>query len=118
MRTLLALALLSVFAAAADKNPKKHRDEWQPMFDGKTLDGWKASDHPESWSVKDGLIHGDGPGSYIFYMKEQCFNCEFKADVKIGHLGNSGMFFRSPFSKSPNNYEAQIDSSHRDPGRT
>jgi Domain of Unknown Function (DUF1080) len=116
--TFAALVSLATLATAADKSEKKHKDDWQPIFDGKTLDGWKASDHPESWSIKDGVIHGDGPGSYLFYMNAHCFNCEFKADVKIGHEGNSGMFFRSPFSKSPADYEAQIDSSHRDPVRT
>ncbi len=110
--------MLAAFGVAAGKSEKKHKDDWQPMFDGKSLDGWKVSDHPESWTVKDGVIHGDGPGSYLFYMNVKCFNCEFKADVKIGHEGNSGMFFRSPFSKSPRDYEAQIDSSHRDPVRT
>jgi hypothetical protein len=114
--TLAGLA--ASFSSGAGKTDKKHKDDWQPIFDGKSLDGWKASDHPESWSVKDGVIHGDGPGSYLFHMSAKCQNCEFKADVKIGHLGNSGMFFRSPFSKSPSNYEAQIDSSHRDPVRT
>jgi hypothetical protein len=118
MRTLLVLIALAAFAAGADKSTKKHKDDWQPMFDGSTLDGWKASDHPESWSVKDGAIRGDGPGSYLFYTAERCENCEFKAEVRINHGGNSGMFFRSPFSKSPDMYEAQIDSSHRDPVRT
>ena len=116
--TFATLMSLATLASAAGKSEKKHKDEWQPIFDGKTLDGWKASDHPESWSIKDGVIHGDGPGSYLFYMNAHCFNCEFKADVQIGHEGNSGMFFRSPFSKSPADYEAQIDSSHRDPVRT
>lgn len=121
MRTLLVLvtlASLAVLSSAADKHEKHHKDDWQPLFNGTSLDGWKASDHPESWSVKDGVVHGDGPGSYLFYMNQRCENCEFKAEVKIGHEGNSGMFFRSPFSKSPSNYEAQIDSSHKDPVRT
>lgn len=114
MRTLIALALLAACAFASGKKKEKP-EEWHPIFDGSTLDGWKASDHPESWSVKDGAIRGDGPGSYLFYMKEICRNCEFKSEVRINHGGNSGMFFRSPFSKSPSDYEAQIDSTHRDP---
>ncbi len=117
MRLAIVLALLAAFCLAADKKKEK-KDEWHSIFDGSTLEGWKASDHPESWSVKDGAIRGDGPGSYLFYMKEICVNCEFKAEVRINHGGNSGMFFRSPFSKSPSDYEAQIDTSHRDPVKT
>jgi hypothetical protein len=51
---------------------------WIAMFDGKTLDGWKAGDNPESWSVKDGKIVGDGERSHLFYMLHECENCEFK----------------------------------------
>jgi hypothetical protein len=109
---LLALAALVVSA-------RTHSDDWKPMFDGSTLEGWKANDHSESWTVKDGAITGDGPQSHLFWMKEKCVNCEFKAEVKIGHMGNSGMYFRTAFGPGfPKGYEAQVNSSHRDPVRT
>jgi hypothetical protein len=82
---------------------------WIAMFDGKTLDGWKAGDNPESWSVKDGKIVGDGERSHLFYMLHECENCEFKAEVKINHGGNSGMYF---------GYEAQVNNTHSDWRRT
>lgn len=89
------------------------------MFDGKTLDGWKASEHPESWSVKNGAIVGDGPVSHLFWMKEECDNCEFKAMVKINHGGNSGMYFRTAFGPGfPKGYEAQVNNTHQDWRRT
>lgn len=92
---------------------------WISMFDGKTLDGWKASEHPESWSVKNGAIVGDGPVSHLFWMKEQCDNCEFKAMVKINHGGNSGMYFRTAFGPGfPKGYEAQVNNTHQDWRRT
>ena len=65
MRTLFVLALTACLVStlsAQDKPAKKlKKDDWQPMFDGTTLDGWKANEHPESWTVKDGAIRGDGP---------------------------------------------------------
>ena len=67
------------------------------MFDGKTLEGWKTADNPASWSVKNGEIVGDGEHSHLFYMLHECENCEFKAEVKINHGGNSGMYFRTKF---------------------
>jgi hypothetical protein len=94
-------------------------DDWRPMFDGSTLDGWKANEHPESWTVKNGAITGDGPASHLFWMKEKCVNCEFKAEVKINHGGNSGMYFRTAFGPGfPKGYEAQVDNTHADPVRT
>jgi hypothetical protein len=112
---LIAAALLVVWnlPAADDK------DGWVSMFDGKTLDGWKANERPESWTVRDGAITGDGEASHLFYMKQECGDCEFKADVKISHGGNSGMYFRTAFGPGfPKGYEAQVDSSHTDPVRT
>ncbi|MDQ2949666.1 MAG: DUF1080 domain-containing protein [Acidobacteriota bacterium] len=94
-------------------------DGWINMFDGKTLDGWKANERPESWTAKDGEIVGDGPASHLFWMVRECENCEFKAEVKINHGGNSGMYFRTAFGPGfPKGYEAQVDNTHKDPKRT
>ncbi len=56
----------------------------------------------------------------LYSPKGDYKNFRFKAEVKINDHGNSGMYFRSPtnggnFSEG---YEAQIDSTHRDPIRT
>jgi uncharacterized Zn-binding protein involved in type VI secretion len=94
-------------------------DGWKPIFDGKSLDGWKANERPDSWTVRNGSITGDGEASHLFYMGAKCVNCEFKADVKINHGGNSGMYFRTAFGPGfPRGYEAQVDNTHRDPVRT
>src|ERR1700689_2195072 len=92
MRTLLALALIASLTGtlgAQDKPAKKpKKDDWQPMFNGTTLDGWKAGDNPQSWTVKEGVIRGDGPRSHLFYMGAPCLNCDFKAEVRLNHSGN------------------------------
>jgi 3-keto-disaccharide hydrolase len=104
---------LSVCCLAADK------DGWVSMFDGKTLNGWKASQNPEAWSVRDGAITGDGEVSHLFWMAQECENCEFRAEVKISHGGNSGMYFRTAFGPGfPKGYEAQVNTSHTDPVKT
>ena len=109
---LLCFALLGCASLAA-------ADGWINMFDGKTLDGWKANERPESWTAKDGEIIGDGPASHLFWMVRECENCEFKAEVKINHGGNSGMYFRTAFGPGfPKGYEAQVDNTHKDPKRT
>ncbi len=116
MKALFASLLLAAFAAI----PSPGADQgWISMFNGKNLDGWKANEHPESWSVKDGAIVGDGEASHLFWMKEECGNCEFKAQVKISDGGNSGMYFRTAFGPGfPKGYEAQVDNTHPDPRRT
>jgi hypothetical protein len=114
MRTVLIIvaAIAAALSACA-------ADLWKPMFDGKTLDGWQANEKPESWTVKDGAITGDGPASHLFYMREKCVNCEFTAAVRINHGGNSGMYFRTAFGPGfPKGYEAQVDNTHSDPVRT
>jgi hypothetical protein len=102
---------------AADSSPKPGK--WISMFDGKTLNGWEANENPESWSVRNGAIVGDGEVSHLFWKKYECENCEFEADVRLNKGGNSGMYFRAEFGKGwPKGYEAQVNNSHRDPKRT
>jgi hypothetical protein len=109
--TIGILALASVAVCADGK--------WVNMFDGKTLKGWKASEQPDSWKVVDGAIVGDGPVSHLFWMVEECGNCEFKAEVKLNHSGNSGMYFRTAFGPGfPKGYEAQVENTSPDPQKT
>jgi Domain of Unknown Function (DUF1080) len=111
-RFLCTMLFAASAALAADAG-------WIRMFDGKTLDGWKANDNPESWTVKDGAIVGDGEKSHLFYMQQECGNCEFKAMVKLNHGGNSGMYFRTAWGPGfPKGYEAQVNNTHPDWRRT
>ncbi len=113
MKALFASILFAALAAV----PGPCADEgWISMFNGTNLDGWKANENPDSWSAKDGAIVGDGEASHLFWMKEECGNCEFKAQVKISDGGNSGMYFRTAFGPGfPKGYEAQVNSTHKDP---
>lgn len=113
----LALGLSTVSAQEAAPTPGK--DGWISMFDGKTLDGWKANERPDSWKVVDGAIVGDGPASHLFWMKQECEDCEFFAEVKLNHSGNSGMYFRTAFGPGfPKGYESQVENTSPDPQKT
>jgi hypothetical protein len=99
--------------------PQPGKEGWISMFDGKTLDGWKTADNPESWKVVDGMLVGDGPRSHLFWMVKEFDNCEFRAEVKLNHEGNSGMFFRAAFGPGfPKGYEAQVENTSSDPQKT
>jgi hypothetical protein len=114
----LCLAL-GLSAVSGQDTPTPGKDGWISMFDGKTLDGWKANERPDSWKVVDGIITGDGPASHLFWMKQECENCEFRAEVKLNHSGNSGMYFRTAFGPGfPKGYEAQVENTSPDPQKT
>jgi hypothetical protein len=110
----LCLALGASIAPAGDTE-----GGWKKIFDGKTLNGWKANEKPENWKVENGAIVGRGERSHLFYMDAMCENCEFKATVKLSKGGNSGMYFRARFMEGwPEGYEAQVNNSSPDPRRT
>jgi len=112
-----AIAVAVCWTLPSFAEPKE--DGWIKMFDGKTLDGWKANENPKSWFIKDGMLAGHGDRSHLFYMERKCRDCEFKADVKVSDGGNSGMYFRAKFMPGwPEGYEAQVNSTHKDWRRT
>ncbi len=112
----LAAFLVLVFASQAVAEDAK----WVSLFDGKTLEGWqKVGNEKSVWEVKDGALCGSGPASMLVSTTGPYKNFRYRAEIKINDGGNSGMYFhttaRPGFSDG---YEAQIDSTHRDPIRT
>ena len=88
----LSVALAFSSFAAAD-------DGWVPLFDGKTLNGWKVVGGENKFSVKDGVIRGEGVpsdcGINTFLVTEKEYaNFDFKVEFLI-ESGNSGVQFRS-----------------------
>lgn len=120
MKKLLLLPLLIL-----GLNPAFAADEWLPLFDGKTLDGWKASEHPEVFSVKDGVIVVKGVRAHLYYVgavnKADFKNFEFKADIMTKPSANSGVYFHTKFEENSwpsKGYEVQVNNSHGDTIRT
>lgn len=114
----LVLALLTCVATSHAQD--KPADKYVPLFDGKSLEGWEKIGNQESvWEVKDGAIHGSGPASMLVCTKGPYKNFRYRAEIKINDGGNSGLYFRT--TRKPtfsDGYEAQIDSTHKDPIRT
>ena len=122
IKTFVA-ALLANAALLAQTDPGKPVPEkpdangWCKVFDGKTLSGWTAPT-PGKWEVKDGVVIGQGPMSHLFSPNEYT-NLEFKAEVRLNHSGNSGMYFRAALGTGwPKGYEAQVENTSPDPQRT
>jgi hypothetical protein len=116
----LLLAALPVGAQdAADKPASKPTaDGWLPLFDGKTLSGWTAMDRGR-WHVnEEGAVVGEGPVGHLFSPNTYT-NLEFKAEAKLNHSGNSGMYIRARVSLGfPRGYEAQVENTSPDPQKT
>ncbi len=76
-------------------------DGWIPLFDGKSLDGWRPSENKGTWSVKDGCLESNGPRSHLFYngpVRNADFkNFELKGEVMSWPGANSGLFFHTAF---------------------
>ena len=119
--TILAFALVTactVFAADS-------KNGWTPLFDGKSLDGWKPNENAQTFSVKDGEIVVKGDRGHLFYVgsvgNHDFKNFEFKADVMTKPNANSGVYFHTQFQDSgwpAKGYEVQVNNSHSDPKRT
>lgn len=73
---------------------------WQPLFDGKSLEGWTAAENPATWKVVDGSLANSGPRSHLFYsgkLGTEFRNFEVEAEVLAKPLCNSGLFFHTKF---------------------
>jgi hypothetical protein len=111
-----ALALAPLCSAAAD-------GEWMELFDGKSLDGWRAAENPATWKVVDGLLVHDGPRSHLYYTgevnKANFRNFELEVEAQGAPLCNSGVYFHTVYLENgfpKKGFEVQIENTA--PGQT
>lgn len=84
----------------ADQNsntltPAERAAGWRLLFDGKTLDGWRAFEStapPPGWKAIDGALALDAAGGDILTV-EEFDSFELRLQWKISAGGNSGIFF-------------------------
>ncbi len=95
------LALLLAAPVAARSFAEDNAAPWLSLFDGKSLDGWKASENQTTFSVVDGQIQVHGSRSHLYYtgpLHHADFkNFEFSADVMTRPSANSGIYFHTAF---------------------
>jgi len=94
-RPPLLLAVLLLPLAGCATTPSS--TEWQSLFDGKTLEGWRAyrgtEISPASWQVEDGaIVSKSRPGEIVTLSTYQDFELTFSWRVTTG--ANSGVFYR------------------------
>jgi len=113
MKHLITTFLAVCFALTAGAQQK---EQWTPLFDGKTLNGWKTLGGTAKFRVENGEIVGETsttPGERIntFLCTEKEYGnfileFEFKCDAEM----NSGVQFRAFFSDGVvKSYQYEID---------
>jgi hypothetical protein len=83
---------LSLLAAQGVDSP-----DWRPLFDGKTLAGWRAykkDKAPDGWKAQDGMLVRLADGGDIVTTDEFA-DFELALEWKVSEGGNSGIFFRA-----------------------
>jgi 3-keto-disaccharide hydrolase len=112
-RELLASLLVLPAALRAEA-------DWIPLFDGHTLDGWRASENSGSFRVVDGQIAAGGSRSHLFYagsVRNSDFeNFELKAEVMARPGANSGIYFHTQFQPTDwprRGFEVQINNTQK-----
>ena len=118
---LVTLAVISLGALASAAEPDK--DGFVQLFDGKSFDGWKINEKPDSWKIKDGALVANGPRSHLFYVGDDkpFANFELRADVKTEPNSNGGIYFHTKYQPEgwpKYGFEAQVNNSQGDPKRT
>jgi len=116
MKNLLLFLLLLNFSAHA---------QWVELLNGRDFTGWKASENPNSFQVKDGELRIEGPRGHLFYdgpVGNHSFtNFEVKALIKTQAGANSGLFICTGYQENgwpSQGYEIQVNNSHTDWRRT
>lgn len=128
MKRTLALSLLCVSAlhcaVAADHNTLTTAEKsagWNLLFDGKSLNGWKASENKDAFSVKDGELVVFGKRSHLFYTGPvggaNFKNFELTLDIKTFPNANSGVYFHTEYQETgwpAKGFEVQVNNTHKD----
>lgn len=80
--------------------------DWQPLFNGENLDGWKEWGD-EKWTVKDGVIFGtSGPKESEGYLatEDTWESFRVRGDFKMLGAGNFGLFYHSTITLREDGY--------------
>jgi hypothetical protein len=79
-------------------------DPWISLFNGRDLDGWRPSEHKDSWQVREGAIVADGGRSHLFYtgpaQSARFKNFDLEVDALARPECNSGVYFHTAYQEN------------------
>jgi Domain of Unknown Function (DUF1080) len=100
-RELMALLLVAPGAACALADDSTCSVS---LFNGRSLGGWKANEHADTFKVVDGQIVAHGDRAHLFYVGPvsgaDFKNFELSADVMTRSGANSGIYFHTSYQPS------------------
>lgn len=108
MKQFITIAFIVIALSASSQS-----SNWQSLFDGKTLNGWKQMTGSAPYTVENGQIAGTTvPGSpNSFLASEQRFSGDFVLELEAmmtDTTTNSGVQFKSNFDAKANNGKGRI----------
>jgi len=120
------ISLFAVTAALALSISAAEPEEgFVSLFDGKSLDGWKANiTTPGAFSIEDGAIKANGDCTHLFYegkVNDAKFkDFEIRLDVMTRKNSNGGVFIHTKFQPAgwPSGYEIQVNNTQNDPQKS
>jgi type 1 glutamine amidotransferase len=125
MKKMAAAFLVYVTAVACGAAQGDKEEGWITLFNGKNLEGWKASENQGTFTVKDRELVVNGARSHLFYegpvRRHNFKNFEFRADVKTTEGSNSGIYFHTAYQPTDwpsKGFECQVNTSHSDRKKT
>jgi len=113
----------AALAATAAGVLRAASSDWIPLFDGKSLKGWRAAESTSTWRVEGGALTASGPRSHLFYAgpvrNAQFKNFELEAEVMLWPGSNSGIYFHTAWQESgwpSKGFEVQLNNTHKGEG--
>jgi hypothetical protein len=121
--TMAALTVVAFWLLGTAPLPTNASEDWIPLFDGRSLDGWRTDEHPETWRIEEGCLVARGQRSHLFYqgsVGEHCFrNFELVAEVRTEPAANSAIYFHTQYPETGGplkGYRVQINNAHAGDG--
>ena len=130
LAALFALSLSALLFAADDKSgtvdaAKPDAEGFYTLFGGKTLDGWRANENTDTFTIKEGELVVHGPRSHLFYTgpvnNHDFKNFHLRVECMTKPGANSGIYFHTKFQDQgwpAQGFECQVNQSSSDPKKT
>jgi len=123
MQSMTRRTFVSAVAATSLQANIANSPAWIDLFDGRTLNGWRPSEHKSSWTVTNGMLTANGPRSHLFYVgsvnKADFKNFELEVELTTQPDCNSGIYFHTTYQESgfpEKGFEVQVNNTARGDG--
>ena len=95
-RAAVVLVILAAAGLAPDA-PREDETGFVPLFDGKTLSGWKRlGGKAEAWSVENGMLVSVGEGGGWLGTERTYADFQMRFEFRMTPESNSGIYLRAP----------------------